>query len=69
MRRSAMRPNRFEMRGGGLSGRTAQQFVNHLCEQMKAVAWGQGDPKETQGKNDKRHIITLCSEKSVDHEK
>ena len=22
--------NRFEMRGGGLSGRTAQQFVNHL---------------------------------------
>ena len=22
--------NRFEMRGGGLSGRTAQQFVNYL---------------------------------------
>ncbi len=25
--------NRFEMRGGGVSGRTAQQFVNHLLSQ------------------------------------
>ena len=23
--------NRFEMRGGGLSGRTAQQFINYLA--------------------------------------
>ena len=27
--------NRFEMRGGGLSGRTAQQFANYLLTVQK----------------------------------